>query len=164
MVCERLCVCVCVCVCVRACACMHSCVCMCVHSLQSYILVGGSPVTLIPPVSVPMNSTECACQTFEDLAANTQSPVEHGCQVVENCRGQECELDVFGAIYYIDFFVDPCGGDVLIEYVIKNAEKEAIFESAYNETTSSTIEIQGVLIPIVQILVRHDYSIELEVC
>ncbi len=144
---------------------MCVCVCLCVISSipQSYMLVEGAAVPLIPQVSVPLNSTECACQSFEELAAITFSPVEHDCRVVENCRGVECELDVFGSIYYIEYLVDPCGDDVVIDYIIYNDEMEALVVESFNETTSTIIVVDGTPIPVEHTLIRHDYSIEVEV-
>ena len=118
---------------------------------------------LIPEVSVPLNTTECSCESLRDLASVIQSPIEHDCYNTSNCDGIRCELDIFGAVYYVEIVVLFCAKPTAIEVLVEDESFQPLSESIFNETSQQVIMVAGVNVVIDATIIHHEYSIEIEV-
>ena len=120
-------------------------------------------VQLIPPVLVPLNTTECMCESLEDFASIIQSPFEHDCVTNSDCNGIRCELDIFGNVFFIDAIVLPCIVPPAIEVLVENSQREILSAVVFNRTDEKTIMILGTSLPLDVIIVHHEYSMDIQV-
>ena len=120
-------------------------------------------LTLIPEVSVPLNTTDCSCQSLEDLASVIQSPIAHDCYNTSECDGIRCELDVFGTVYYVEIVVLFCAEPTAFEVLVENAAFQPLAEAIFNKTSQEVIIVEGVNIIVNATIIHHEYSVEIEV-
>ena len=120
-------------------------------------------LSLIPEVSVPLNTTDCSCQSLQDLASVIQSPIEHDCYNTSTCDGIRCELDVFGAVYYVEIVVLSCAEPTAFEVLVEDDAFQPLSVSIFNKTSQEIITVDGVDIVIDSTIIHHEYSVEIEV-
>ena len=122
----------------------------------------SSNVTLIPQATVPLNASECMCQTLQDLATKAGSTVvEPECQTNTECSGVVCELDILGSVFYLESIILPC--DYAVDVVVRDSQRQALFMSVYNRTETHTISI-GILSASLYVEInRHLFSMEVSV-
>ena len=127
------------------------------------IVEGDIAITAIPSVLVPLNTSECACESLDNVASSIESPLEHDCQRDANCDGVRCEMDLFGRVFYIELLIDPCQDPPAVDWVIFNSDMEAIYEVTFDESGTGQFTVRGQPLPLEQIIVHHNYSMEIEV-
>ena len=134
------------------------------HTLPSPQALAILPsVQLIPLTSVPLNATECMCESLEDLADNIQSPVEHNCSTTPNCDGFHCELDVSGNTFFVEGIVLPCTNPPAAEVIVQNSQRQNIFSAIFNTSGQRDIVILGLRMTVNTTVVHHKYSVDIEV-
>ena len=123
----------------------------------------GSPnTTLIPRVTVPLNASQCMCQSLVDLAAVAGgTDIEPSCETNTDCNGVVCEVDLLGFVYYIESIILPC--DYAVDVVSRDSQRRPTLMSVYNETGTHTIFIGPISTSLYVEIVRHPYSMELSV-
>lgn len=130
------------------------------------IYQGDIALLLIPDVSVPLNTTECSCQSLQDLAALVESPVEHDCNNNSRCDGVRCELDIFGEIFFVEVVVLSCAQPVAMEVLVEVREEDNTFRPLstfiYDQDLEGVLVIEGVEINIDGTIIHNEYSIEVE--
>ena len=123
---------------------------------------GSSNVTLIPQATVPLNASECMCQTLQDLATKAGSTVvEPECQTNTECSGVVCELDILGSVFYLESIILPC--DYAVDVVVRDSQRQALFMSVYNRTETHTISIGTLSASLYVEINRHPFSMEVSV-
>ena len=130
-------------------------------SLQALTILPS--VQLIPLTSVPLNTTECMCESLEDLADIIQSPFEHDCSTTPNCDGVHCELDIFGLILYIETIVLPCANPPALEVIVQNSQRQNIFGAIFNTSGQRDIVVLNTRMTVNSIIVHRSYSMDIEV-
>ena len=120
-------------------------------------------VQLIPPTLVPLNTTECMCESLEDLADIIHSPFEHNCSTTSDCDGVRCELDVFGNVFFIEAIALPCNNPPAAEVIVQNSQRQNIFGAIFNTSGQRDVVILGFRITVDVIVVHRDYSVDIEV-
>ena len=125
--------------------------------------MAGSPnTTLIPQATVPLNASQCMCQSLEDLAVKAGgTDIEPSCETNTDCDGIVCELDLFGSVYYIENIILPC--DYAVDVVVRDSDRRPIFMSVYNRTETHTITIGFISTSLYVEIVRRPYSMEVSV-
>ena len=125
-------------------------------------LEGSSNVTLIPQATVPLNASECMCQSLQNLTTKAGSTViEPECQTNMECNGIVCELDILGSVFYLESIILPC--DYAVDVVVRDSQRQALFMSVYNHTETHTISI-GILSASLYVEInRHPFSMEVSV-
>ena len=118
---------------------------------------------LIPPTLVPLNTTECMCESLEDLADIIHSPFEHDCSTTSKCDGVRCELDVFGNMFFVEAIILPCTNPPAAEVVVQNSLGQNLFVGIFNRSGQRDIVILGTRITVDVIVVHRDYSMDVEV-
>ena len=123
---------------------------------------GSSNVTLIPQATVPLNASECMCQSLQNLATKAGSTVvEPECLTNTECNGIVCELDIIGSVFYLESIILPC--DYAVDVVVRDSQRRALFMSVYNRTETHTISIGIFSASLYVEIVRHPYSMEVSV-
>ena len=123
----------------------------------------GSPnSTLIPQATIPLNASDCMCQSLQNLSTRAGgSDLEPECQTNPECNGIVCELDIFGSVFYLETIVLPC--DYAVDVVIRDSQRQPTFMSVYNHTETHTISIGSFSAPLYVEIVPHPYSMEVYV-
>ena len=127
-------------------------------------LEDSSNTTLIPQATVPLNASQCMCQSLQDLAAQAVQAdidIEPECQTNQECNGVVCELDIFGSVYYLESIILPC--DYAVDVVVRDSQRQAIFMSVYNRTEIHMISIGIFTTSLYVEIVPHPYSMEVSV-
>ena len=118
---------------------------------------------LIPPTLVPLNTTECMCESLEDLADIIHSPFEHDCSTTPDCDGVRCELDVLGNVLFVEAIALPCNNPPAAEVVVQNSLGQNLFVGIFNRSEQRDIVILGTRITVDAIVVHRNYSVDVEV-
>ena len=117
---------------------------------------------LIPQVLVPLNASECLCDSLADLAEQATHPlVEPECSTNELCNGVRCELDIFGSVYYLEIMIDSC--ESAVEVLVEDSQGQVLHSSTFNQTETKTLQIGSLSLPTEVVIVKHNYSMELQV-
>jgi hypothetical protein len=102
------------------------------------------------------------CQSLQDLAAKAGGTgFEPQCETNANCTGIECELDLFGLVFYLETIVLPC--DYAVDVVVRDPQGRPTLMSVYNRTEAHTIYIGFISTSLYVEIVRHPYSMEVSV-
>ena len=152
---------------------LASCVCICVYmgacvqpypaltiALQAALLNTGGVV--IPQVYVPLNASDCMCDALGHLAEQATHPgVEPECSTNDLCNGVLCELNIIGAVYYLEIIVLPCQNAVSL--LVEDSSRRVLHMSVFNQTATRPIPIGFLTLQTQVILVPHNYSMEVQV-
>ena len=87
----------------------------CVRHISHYnflkqIIDEGDTVTIfVPTTHIPLNSSDCMCESLSQLSDNIDAPVETDCGTKDDeCVGLECHLSVEDQQYLLETEVYPC--------------------------------------------------------
>ena len=126
---------------------------------------GNIALPLIPQVSVPLNTSDCLCESLEDLASVIQSPlgIEHDCHTNSDCDGMQCELDINSDRYFLDLVVFSCMEPPAIDVIVEDEEQERVFEQTFTESGTRNLTLG--LFPMIlnSTVIHHNYSVDVEV-
>ena len=124
----------------------------------------SSNLYLIPPVVYSINTTDCLCSSMEDLADAIHSPIEHDCAATPTCDGVTCQLDVLGNAYIVEMDVLSCAQPPGVDVLVIDSMGQIFYSTVVNDNTTGVILIGSYYVLMMATLIRHDYSIEVEVC
>ena len=108
-------------------------------------------VYLIPLVHVPLNASQCMCESLKNLS-------QYSCTKNSACNGVQCDID--GLSYTVDLLVLSCDDPPGIGITILDPDGTDIYMGTFDQTQSIPIPPVGNLK--VSIL-HHDYSMDVEV-
>ena len=114
-------------------------------------------------MSIPLDPAACSCQSLEELAEKTHSPLEHSCATNENCDGVRCELDVFDTVYYLESILLSCEEPPAVDVVVENEQNEPLYAFQFNRTGSYDLVISGLELNVYAVIVHHAYSMDVAV-
>ena len=128
--------------------------------MQAVLLnIGG---VVIPQVYVPLNASDCMCDSLRDLADQATHPgIQPECSTNELCDGVRCEFDIFGAVYYLEIIVLPCQNAVSL--LVEDSSRQVLHISVFNQTATRPIPIGFLTLQTEVFIVPHDYSMEVQV-
>ena len=105
----------------------------------------------------------CSCQSLEELAEKTQSPLEHDCYTNEACDGIRCELDVFGTRFHLETILLSCDTPPALESVVEDENNVPLHTAVYSTSGEYLLEIEGIFLPVYVNIQHHNYSMDVEV-
>ena len=130
------------------------------------IVEGDIAITAIPSVLVPLNTSECQCESLHDLASIIHSPLEHDCVVLNSsshCDGVRCELDYVGTVYYLELIVLSCEDPPAVEFAIEDSDLNPLYEAVFNKTGTTNFNVANPPVIFNGTLVQYNHSIDVEV-
>ena len=123
----------------------------------------GSTFSVFPLTFTPLEPDKCSCESLEELAKNTESPIEHDCETNELCNGVRCELDVFGTVYHVETILLSCEKPPALDVVVEDELNNPLYAAIFNESGLYWIEVSGRLLPLYATIEHRDYSMDVEV-
>ena len=128
--------------------------------LQADLTDGGGVV--IPTVFVPLNASDCMCSSLTDVAQQATHPgIEPECSTNDACDGVYCELDIFGARYYLEIIVLPCRNAV--DVLVENSARQVLHEDVYDRNETRSFFIGFIPVTIEAIIIPYEYSMDIQV-
>ena len=128
--------------------------------LQAYFTDEDILESLLPYITIPLDQQSCSCNSLTELAAKTQSPLEHDCTTNEACNGIRCEL---GAAFYLETILLSCNSPPALETVVEDRNKTALYTSVISQTGTYPIQVLGLELPMYVEITHHDYSMDISV-
>lgn len=132
-------------------------------TLQATLIHPGSPnVTAIPQVIVPLNASQCMCESLSLLASESGGTLlEPECYTNDRCNGVICELDIFGNVFYMESIILPC--EYAVDVVIRDSNRQPTFMSYYNRTEVHVIDLGLFSANLYVEIIRRNYSMDVSV-
>ena len=125
--------------------------------------MAGDMTTLIPLSFIPLDPDVCSCQSLEELARKTESPLEHDCRTNEHCNGIRCVLDAYRSTYHVETILLTCEDPPALDVVVENERNEPLYAAKFNRSGVYSIEVAGLTLPLYAVLEHRDYSVDIEV-
>ena len=117
---------------------------------------------VIPTVYVPLNASDCMCSSLADLAQRATHPViEPQCSTNERCDGVYCELDIFGAVYYLEVVILPCQNAISI--LVEDSSRQVLHTSVFNRNETRSISIGLIPLTTEVVIIPYEYSMDVRV-
>ena len=102
------------------------------------------------------------CESLSDLAdVATHDALEPECSTNERCDGIRCEIDIIGFVYYIEIIVNSC--DSSLSLLVEDSGRNVLHRSEFNQTATKPIQVGILSLQTEVTIVKHDYSMEVEV-
>ena len=143
--------------------CVHFPINLCLYLCFTQVSTDDGPV--IPAVNIPLTPRQCMHESFQNASKNIKlggNFTESCVAEVESCGGILCNLTFPGAVFGSCITIDPC--DETLHLVLKNSGNEIEFDRVFNHSQVANIGSHlGVTITLHVNLVRHNYSMDVEV-
>lgn len=118
--------------------------------------------SLIPQTIVPLNTSDCMCQSIERIVTNAvNAPVEVNCTSNIECIGLQCVFIVTNVHYTIETEALACTDPPGIVFIVKSTSNGAIIFDEFFNSSASTF-LFG--LPMDVVLIHRPYSMFVQVC
>ena len=102
------------------------------------------------------------CASLADIAQRATHPlIEPQCSTNDDCDGVYCELDIFGARFYLEVVVLPCQNALSV--LVEDSSRQVLYSSVFDRTETRLVQISGFSLPIEVRITPHDYSMDVQV-
>ena len=117
---------------------------------------------LIPVVHVPLNASDCFCDSLTGLAQVATHPVlEPECSTNEACDGIRCEVDIFGTVYYFEIVIRSCSESVGL--LVEDSNFNVLNMAEFNQSETRPIQVGSLTLQVEVVIVKYPYSMEIQV-
>ena len=85
--------------------------------------MAGITLSFVPKFSVPLNSSECMCESITEYAQALYRSIPLNRTCVENsrCDGLRCSVTLNHGLYYEELAVLPCASPPALVFGVKNS-------------------------------------------
>ena len=126
---------------------------------------------VIPSVSVPLNQTDCMCESLTSVASSVaesftiaNTDIKTSCFVNQQCSGIDCPVMISIFTFHIEVDVQPCETPPGIFLVVRNAGLQAIYEGYFiSDDVISVVSEDNIDIQVNVKIEQRDYSMNVEV-
>ena len=107
--------------------------------------MSNGPV-IIPPVSLPLNQSECMCESMQEVIDNIHSPVPTSCSTDAECTGVECliYLDPNNVLVLEDEF-EICQEPPGVLVLLRTSDGTPIFDHYFTGSSNEAFNISSLL-------------------
>ena len=125
------------------------------------MLQGVPVIVAIPLTAVPLNASDCMCQSIQDIADNGDYPVDTVCVNNSQCNGVDCTFK-FGPISFnVETEIQPCSQPPGFFVIFSHAQTgNVVFDEYFNSSTNSS-HVFG--LPLYVVVIHKPYSMIVEV-
>ena len=121
-------------------------------------------VVAVPDVTVPLNASDCACRSLQQLASDAQSSpglLQLSCSTNQQCTGVRC-VPALPSLFGVDLTVLPCRSPPAVQVSLVDATGYAALYSGTFDR-SQNVSVSALLTLSVDITQRQ-YSMDVGVC
>ena len=102
-------------------------------------LLNGSVITTIPTVEIPLNASDCMCESIKRIGENIESPVQTNCMFNSGCTGQECTFRVGIFDYLLESEVISCAKPPGFTFIVRDPLKNVVSEDYFDSDRDTTL-------------------------
>ena len=140
--------------------------------LQANVEQDGILIPFIPKFAIPLNSSECMCNSLMEYANVFRDkvplhPDNVSCAVNSKCDGVRCEVQFAYGTYYDEFVILPCTTPPAMEYLLETPDYTPLLQLIFDDNGTYTVDSEYVanLTHVVKSFIeRGPRSISAEVC
>ena len=121
--------------------------------------------SLVPPLTIDLNQTECMCLSMETLAGSVDIPVPTTCQRTSVCNGVNCILTVpFVGMLDLEVTFEACQNPPRVQVVVKDSSNNALLNQYFNGSDTVVISTLIVTLTLDVVIENDNYSMIIQVC
>ena len=134
---------------------------------------GDIAIGLAPYTTIPLNTSECLCDSINELVQEitsietltTTQHLNYSCTANSLCDGLRCRLEIPNNPVYFNITLLPCPYPPAVDVVLEDSIENTVAQWVFTKTESIVLEFpQGLKITFDTVIVNHENSIEVEVC
>ena len=124
-------------------------------------VVDGVKYTAVPSVQIPLNASDCMCESVKNAIAgeNEEELLGETCMANAECTGQKCSINFASIMFLLEIDSRPCANPPGFVF-ITSANGTVLSENYFNKDTNISVLGLGVF---AFTLEHREYSVIMEV-
>ena len=113
---------------------------------MSAIYEGDIVIPILPYGELPLNASDCMCQSLSEVAdaivlpSNPLVTFVYTCQRMQNCSGVHCDISYSGSSVSADALVDPCA-ETLHLVMSDSTGSSPLFDQVFADSESVPLDL-----------------------
>ena len=120
------------------------------------VLGFGTTYTFIPSTAVPLNTSDCMCQSIQNIRQSSDIPDGAVCVNNSQCTGMDCTISIGGSAYNVKTNIQPCSYLPGFLFTVSQAQTgTVVFKEFFDSSTNSSLLLQ---LPLYVVVTNKPYS------
>ena len=125
------------------------------------MIVLGTSYVIIPSTAVPLNTSDCMCQSIQSITESNDIPDGAVCFNNSQCTGVDCTISIGDTIYNIKTNIHPCSYPPGFFFIVSQAQTgNVVFKEFFNSSTNSSSLLA---LPLYVVVTNKPYSMIISV-
>ena len=125
------------------------------------ITVFGMTHVVIPSTAVPLNTSDCMCQSIQNITKSSDIPDGAVCVNNSQCTGVDCTVNIGGSTYNVKTKIQPCSYPPGFLFTVSQAQTgTVVFNKFFDSSTNSSLLFQ---LPLYVVVTNKSYSMIISV-
>lgn len=125
------------------------------------ITVFGITFNTIPSTAIPLNASDCMCQSIQDITMSNDIPDGAVCVNNSQCTGLDCTFNIGGTMYKVETQIQPCSYPPGFIFIVSQVQTgTVVFEDFFDSSNNSSILFE---LPLYVVVIHKPYSMVITV-
>ena len=119
------------------------------------ITVFGTTYVTIPSTAVPLNTSDCMCQSIQNITKSSDIPDDAVCVNNSQCTGVDCTISIASTTYSVKTNIQPCSYPPGFLFIVSQAQSGIVmFNEFFDSSTNSSL----LGLPLYVVVTNKSYS------
>ena len=127
------------------------------------ITVFGTSYEVIPSTAVPLNTSDCMCQSIQSITESGDIPYGAVCVNNSQCTGVDCTISIGGSTYNVKTNIKPCSYSTGFLFTVSQTQTSiVVFNEFFSSSTNSSLP-DPLGLPLYVVVTNKPYSMIISV-